>query len=604
MAIIPEHILDQVRQANDIVEVINGYFPLKRRGANFLALCPFHKEKTPSFNVHPGKQIYHCFGCGAGGDVFGFVMKYENLPFMDAVRRLAERGGVHLEVTQAPGTPTRDEKDALFKLHEAVTLFFHHNLLTEKSAEPGRAYLKKRQIPVEVIKRWRLGYAPDAWDGLIQWARGKGFKLGLLADAGLVVPREGSDGFYDRFRGRMMIPIADDQGRVVAFSGRILTDAKDQPKYVNSPETAIFQKGRILFALDRARQAIQDAQHVIVCEGQLDTIACHEAGFSNVVAPQGTAFTEQHARMLKRFTDEVVLMFDGDEAGQNAAVRNAEPLWELGVIVRVALLPGKHDPDSFLKEEGAEKLRALLGGAPSFFDFLLDRLSRQHDARTDRGKRQIAEEMVPWLCRLRDPIQQARFAEMTAKRLGVREEAVRQAMRNSQRHGYRQPDAATPEEAESIQRPAGPPSEQTLLQVMLADERITDIVAERLDHGWLSGSVAADLVVRVLDLHGRGAWNGAPSLLNTVDQASQRLLSELLLKPSPKGDGLLVAAECLATLERHGLEQEMQAVRKQLGAAGLTAEETSRLQLQALDLRKRMDNIARLLKDSTRETRH
>jgi DNA primase len=453
MAIIPEHILDQVRQANDIVEVINGYFPLKRRGANFLALCPFHKEKTPSFNVHPGKQIYHCFGCGAGGDVFGFVMKYENLPFMDAVRRLAERGGVHLEVTQAPGTPTRDEKDALFKLHEAVTLFFHHNLLTEKSAEPGRAYLKKRQIPVEVIKRWRLGYAPDAWDGLIQWARGKGFKLGLLADAGLVVPREGSDGFYDRFRGRMMIPIADDQGRVVAFSGRILTDAKDQPKYVNSPETAIFQKGRILFALDRARQAIQDAQHVIVCEGQLDTIACHEAGFSNVVAPQGTAFTEQHARMLKRFTDEVVLMFDGDEAGQNAAVRNAEPLWELGVIVRVALLPGKHDPDSFLKEEGAEKLRALLGGAPSFFDFLLDRLSRQHDARTDRGKRQIAEEMVPWLCRLRDPIQQARFAEMTAKRLGVREEAVRQAMRNSQRHGYRQPSQSSAQRDRRRSRP-------------------------------------------------------------------------------------------------------------------------------------------------------
>jgi DNA primase len=604
MPIIPDHVLDQVRQANDIVEVINGYFPLKRRGANFIALCPFHKEKTPSFNVHPGKQIYHCFGCGAGGDVFGFVMKYENLPFMDAVRKLAERGGVHIEVEQAPGAPTRDEKDALYKLHEAVTLFFHQNLLSEKAAEPGRAYLKKRQIPVEVIKRWRLGYAPDAWDGLIQWARGKGIKIGLLEAAGLVVPRDGGDGFYDRFRGRMMIPIADDQGRVVAFSGRILTDAKDQPKYVNSPETAIFQKGRILFALDRAKAGIQEAQHVIVCEGQLDAIACHEAGFGNVVAPQGTAFTEQHARMLKRFTDEVVLMFDGDEAGQNAAVRNAEPLWELGIAIRVALLPGKHDPDSFLKEEGPAKLRELLTGAPAFFDFLLNRLSQQHNARTDRGKRQIAEEMVPWLCRLREPIQQARFTEMTARRLEVREEAVRQAMRNHVRQGARPRESIAEPVPEMTTQPPGTPAEQTLLQMTLADERVADIVMERLDQDWLSNSLAADLIRRVVDLHARGGWNGSSSLLHAVDEAGQKLMTEILLRPTPKGEGTAVAGECLATIERIALDQELRGVRQRLAAAGLSAEESDRLQLRALDLRKRMDHIAQLLKDSTRELRH
>ena len=256
--LIADHILEQIRQNNDIVEVIGSYFPLKRAGANFRALCPFHKEKTPSFNVNPQKQIWHCFGCGAGGDVFTFVMKYENLDFISAVRRLAERTGVRLEFEETASEPNRDQKELLFRLHEQVAGFFHQTLLKEKSAEPARAYLKKRSITADVVKRWRLGYSPDAWDALIQWAASREFSAELLETAGLALRRERGDGFYDRFRGRLMFPICDEQGRVVAFSGRILTDAKDQPKYVNSPETPIFQKGKILFALDKARRAILD----------------------------------------------------------------------------------------------------------------------------------------------------------------------------------------------------------------------------------------------------------------------------------------------------------------------------------------------------------
>jgi len=594
---ISDHILEQVRSANDIVEVISGYFPLKRRGANFIALCPFHKEKTPSFNVHPVKQIWHCFGCGAGGDVFKFVMQYENLPFTDAVRRLAERAGVALEFEAGGSGPSRDEKDALFKLHELAASFFHQHLLKQPADSPVQAYLKKRRISAETAKRWQLGFSPDAWDDLLQWAASKKYAATVLESAGLALKRD-NGGHYDRFRGRLMFPICDEQGRVVAFSGRILTEAKDQPKYVNSPETAIFMKGKILFALDRAKRAILDQKLAIVCEGQLDTITCHENGFANVVAPQGTAFTEQHARILKRHTDEVILMFDGDDAGQNAAVRNAEPLWELGVSIRVALLPEGDDPDSFLKRDGPEQLRALLDAAPGFFDFLLQRLSRQHDARTERGKVQIADQMTPWLCRIRDPILQAAFTQRTAARLEVREEVLRRKMKDVARHGPSPAPGEPPPPEEEPSRPDGLPAELALLQLVLGDEQLLEMATERLDHAWLTDSVAAGLLARVVNLYMRGQWTGPNSLLHGADEVESRLLSGLLLQAHSTNEPMAVAAGCLTTLERRHLERQWQELRRQLARPGLPPAELLRLQKDALDLRRKLDNIPPLFKNT------
>ncbi len=590
--IIPDHILEKVRLANDIVEVINGYFPLKRRGANFIALCPFHKEKTPSFNVHPQKQIWHCFGCGAGGDVFRFVMQYENLPFADAVRRLAERAGIVLEFEDDKGGPSRNEKELLFRLHEQVAAFFHQHLLQQPANSPPRLYLQKRQIRNETVKRWQLGYSPEAWDALLRWADDKKFSAALLEAAGLALKREGG-GFYDRFRGRLMFPICDEQGRVVGFSGRILTDAKDQPKYVNSPETAIFQKGKILFGLDKAKKAILDERVAIVCEGQLDTITCHENGFPNVVAPQGTAFTDQHARILKRHTDEVILMFDGDEAGQNAAVRNAEPLWELGVTLRVALLPEGEDPDSFLKQNGPAKLRELLNNAPGFFDFLLQRLSRQYDARTERGKVQIADQMTPWLCRIRDPILQATFTQRTAARLDVREEVLRQKMKDFTRHGPRPPQEALLPGAETTLS-GGTPDERTLLRLMLNDERVIEMVAERLDRDWLSESAAAAVITRVLDLHAHNRWDNPTSLLSDPSRTEENnLISELLLFPQTETKPLDTAAGCLSALEDKWLATQLALIRKRLAEPHLSREEMEELLRHHAQLDKRQRELGR-----------
>lgn len=587
---IPDHILDQIRQNNDVVDVIGSYFPLKRAGANFRALCPFHKEKTPSFNVNPTKQIWHCFGCGVGGDVFTFVMKYESLDFMSAVRRLAERAGIKLEMEEAGVGPTRGEKDSLLKLHDDVAAWFQQLLLKDKSAEVARRYLEKRKISLATVKKWRIGYAPEAWDGLLQWAQAKQYPAALLETAGLVV--RGERDVYDRFRGRLMFSIGDEQGRVVAFSGRILTEAKDQPKYVNSPETPIFQKGKILFALDKARRAIADEGHAIVCEGQIDTISCHEAGVENVVAPQGTALTEQHARVLKRYADEVVLMFDADAAGQNAAVRGAEALLEAGLVVRVAILPQGHDPDSLVKEKGATELKKLVTEAGGVFVYLLERLSREYDTRTERGKLLVAQQMVEWIARIPSPVLASTHIQQTAARLDVPEEAIRGELRK--RRGPKRPErVATEEIAIEPDRPALA-AEERLLELMLSDERMLTLTAEQADRAWLTDSLAGQLIEKALDLYNSNRWAGPSSLMNASQTEDATKLVSRLMLTAHRDAQAEAAGDCLRALERLWVERQWKDLRKQLAQPSLPRMEMIKLQERVLDLRRRLDNIAPL----------
>jgi DNA primase len=596
-AFISDQMLDRVRSANEIVEVIGTYFPLKRAGTNFRALCPFHKEKTPSFNVHPQKQVWRCFGCGAGGDVFTFVMRYENLDFVGAVQRLADRAGIPLESDSSRNGPTRSQKDALFKLHDEAATLFHQNLLHDPTAQIARDYLAKRKISTDTATKWRLGYALDRWDALLQWARERNLPETLLESAGLIV--RGNKGVYDRFRGRLMISICDEQGRVCAFSARILTDAKDQPKYVNSPETPIFQKGKMLFALDKARRPILDENQVILCEGQLDAITCHEAGVDNVVAPQGTAFTEHHARILKRHADEAVLMFDSDHAGQNAAMKNAEPLWENGFAIRVVVLPTGHDPDSFVKAEGAEKLRGLIRSAPRFFDFLLDHLSRQHDPKTERGKLQIANLMAQWLCKVRDPLLQGAHTQETARRLDVREDIIRQVMK--QVAGKKRPTdlADTGQDRGGTQVtdanpaiPSGSAAEEILLQTMFADERVMDWIDQHLDRAWLTSSIASRIIRQTLDLHIANQWAGPASLFNqSANDQTSRLLADISTRPPIQGSLQRAAADCLSTLHRDWINLRLKSLRHALSNPSMPVPEALKLQKEVFDLRRALDQI-------------
>jgi DNA primase len=545
--------LDRIRAASDVVDVIGSYLPLKKAGANFVALCPFHKEKTPSFSVNPHRQIFHCFGCHKGGDVFTFVKEYENIGFADAVRRLADRAKIPLEFAQSPGEQqSRHLKDQLLEIHEQIARRWQNCLLNEGAGQLARDYLAKRGVSPEAVKLFRLGAAPEAWDDTVNWAKSKGYDLDSVEKSGLIIRK--SDGqraadvpsaepsepissasgtlaarFYDRFRGRLMFPICNEQGRVIGFSGRVLAGDEKAAKYVNSPETPIFTKSKVFYGLDKSKRAILDAGFAVVCEGQLDLIACFMAGVQNVVAPQGTAFTEQHARILKRYVDEAVLCFDSDEAGQNAAVRSLDHLLASGLAVRVAVVPAPHDPDSFIKANGGEAFRKLIEKAEGFFDYFLNRLSRLHDANSDKGRLAILRGMAEVLHKTGNVVLIDTYAQKTALRLGVSPEAVRAefAKFKAQGSGFKvaeaeADDATLNAEPGTSNRPS--PQEFWLLKLLLLHDDLAAWAALHLDASWVQHSVARQIVERRLAAQAKETWKNLAAFLDECETPEMRSL--------------------------------------------------------------------------------
>jgi DNA primase len=520
--------LEQIRAASDIVEVITHVLPLKRAGANFVALCPFHKEKTPSFSVNPSKQIFYCFGCHKGGDVFTFIQDYENIGFVEAVRRLAERAGVPLELV-ADGADKQGYylKELLLQIHEQIAQRWHQALLHDAAGQVARDYLAARKVPPEALQLFRLGYASDGWDDTVRWAKAKNYDLSVVEQAGLILRKEGTDHFYDRFRGRLMFPICDEQGRVVAFSGRVLSPDAPGGKYINSPETPIFTKGKVFFGLDKSKRSILEAQYAVVCEGQLDLIRCYVSGISNIVAPQGTALTVDHARILKRYADEVVLCFDSDNAGQKAADRSLDSLLASGLAIRVAVIPAPHDPDSYIRELGPQAFKSLLENARGFFDYYLDRCCGLHDLATDKGRLAVSRAMAEAVNKTGSTVLIDTYAQKTAHRLGISPDAVRLEFRRLQPGRKTLSQEASPDPAVSPEPAPPSPQEFWLLRLLLLDDDLADWLFRHLELDWLQHPV----VRRVIDLrwqaHREGRWTGVAALLSQLqDSAVNRLVSE------------------------------------------------------------------------------
>lgn len=434
MSRISEETIQRVAEANDIVEVISSYFPLKRAGTSWRALCPFHREKTPSFHVNPQRQSYHCFGCGAGGTVFRFVMEYEHVDFPSAVRRLAQRAGVPVieEAGSAPDDRTLLLRKRLLALHAEAASWFHENLLKSSNAETARRYLQSRKISTETARSWLLGYAPESRNSLLDHLRSQQFSNEEIMQGGLALAKEearesdaGVSGgrLFPRFRGRLMFPIRNDYGEVIAFSGRVLDPAVKTAKYVNSPDTALFSKGRVVYGLDKSKRALIEASTAIVCEGQIDVIRAFEAGVRNVIAPQGTAFTSEQARLLRRFVETVILCFDSDQAGQKAIGRSLPALLGCGLEVRVALLPEGEDPDSLIRSTGAAPFREIISAAPRFFDYALERLAKNGSLDNPAGKLRAAQKLGPYVAAMTDPLLRESTTRMICVRLGITEAA-------------------------------------------------------------------------------------------------------------------------------------------------------------------------------------
>ena len=417
----PEELIEEVRTRNDIVEVISGYVRLQKKGSNYFGLCPFHNEKSPSFSVSPGKQMYYCFGCGAGGNVITFLMEYENQTFPEAVRTLAQRAGIALpEADDSKEARQADSRRAkLLEINKEAAKYFYYQLRTERGSV-GMEYLRKRELSDETMNHFGLGYANKYSNDLIQYLKSKGYSEDLIRDAGLCNVDE-KHGMYDKFWNRVMFPIQDINHRVIGFGGRVMGDGK--PKYLNSPETEIFDKSRNLYGLNFARTSRKG--NVILCEGYMDVIAMHQAGFTQAVASLGTAFTSGQAILLRRYANEILLSYDSDGAGVNAALRAIGILKEAGMTGRVINLEPYKDPDEFIKALGGEEFQKRLDHAENSFFFELRQLQKNYDLSDPEQKTAFHREIARKLCTFSEEVERENYIEAVAQRYHIGFENLR-----------------------------------------------------------------------------------------------------------------------------------------------------------------------------------
>lgn len=437
---IPENKLSEIKNAADILDIISEAVILKKAGKNYVGLCPFHSEKTPSFTVSPAKQIFYCFGCGTGGNVFSFLTKHEGLTFPEAAKRLAARYGIEIPEYLSPAKQQQiSERERLFQINLQAMDFYHQILRNSVGGEKARTYLAKRGVSLQTIANYKLGYAPDGWDNLLDFFSKKEVSAALLEKSGLVLPRKNRTGHYDRFRNRIIFPIVDVNSQVVGFGGRVLDDSL--PKYLNSPETPVYNKSRSLYGIHRARERCRITGTVFIVEGYLDLLALHQHGIENSVATLGTALTAEHVRILKRYATRMVLVYDSDEAGIRSAQRCIETFWKEHVDFRredvfseenadthVMVLPAGHDPDSYLFEYGPESFLKAASTAPGIITFLMDCAANKHGLTTE-GKIRIIADLQDALAAVNDPVAQALYIKQLAERIDIAEGAILERIR-------------------------------------------------------------------------------------------------------------------------------------------------------------------------------
>jgi DNA primase len=594
MGTIPSQNIEQIAAANDIVEVIGSYFPLKRAGTTFKALCPFHQEKTPSFTVSPQRQTFHCFGCGVGGSVFRFVMDYEHLDFPSAVRKLAARAGVPVIEERGPsGDDDRqhETRRTLLQLHAEATEWFHENLVKGKAGAPARDYLKKRAIDRRIADDWQIGFAPESWDAFLTWAIDRGYRRPQILQSGLIKPRDENrpDGeAYDRFRGRIMFPIHNDVGEVIAFSGRVLEKEAEGAKYLNSPETPLFRKGRVLFGLHKTKRGLIEANCAIVCEGQLDLITVFEAGITNVVAPQGTAFTEDQARILKRFVNEVVLCFDADTAGQKAAERSLDALLQNNLIVRVAEMPAGEDPDSMIRHRGKDEFEKRVAGARDFFDSWIEHETASTDLDSLGAKMQLARKLADTVARVQDPLMRGEVANKVSARLGVPRSDFERLLTKPNRERV-----STDDPRGETMTPAPRHEVGMLCLLALRHAEAREFLQAQTWREMLAQTPDAEILGRILGADLRpddpASINAFMSGLSTTDEA---LVSSWLLQKMPP-NGLEVAKGWWNGLRQAALRRQLQIAEGRMKLPGMTTGEAVNLQKQILDLTEQVRELSK-----------
>lgn len=535
---IDERVIDEVSNASDIVSVIGEYIPLKRAGQNFKACCPFHQEKTPSFVVSPQKQIFHCFGCGEGGNVFSFLMKYEQMSFPEAVRFLANKSGIIVPEERAKVNPEKvSEKKQMEKIYEVAAAFYKGLLFKSTLAENARDYLKKRGISSDVATEFGLGFSPEGWHELFDHLNKAGFDNNLIMKSGLVMTsRKGSA--YDFFRGRLMFPIKNVKDKVIAFGGRTLE--KEEPKYINTAETDFFRKRFELYGLNGAKKHVYGggpADGVLfVVEGYLDVISLAQFGIKNSVAPLGTSLTEDHVRVIKRYSDSAVLVFDGDNAGIKAAMRSIDSFISEEVPVKILMLPEGHDPDTFVREKGADAFYEKAAHALDIFDFKLKVLERTYSVDDPDGALKISQAMLDLVSKVRSPVLKDKYIYMLSAAVRVSEGALRDALKKMSFNSSYSPERF--DSVEPVLQPVKPrrktairdSAEFQLLYILLTNPKFGKLVFEELDADDFESNAARVLFAAAEKVFNAGEILSFAALTNKVeDQEAAKALSELAL---------------------------------------------------------------------------
>src|SRR5581483_4937518 len=595
---LPRNFAEEVRNQADIVRIVSDYVSLKKRGSSWIACCPFHNEKTPSFNVHPGKQLFKCFGCGVAGDVFGFIRQIERCTFPEAIKTVADKCGIpipQVDETEDYKRASR-ERDDLLQLNEWAAQFFEDQLGQGAEGKRAQDYLDSRGISPETRRLMRLGYAPNSWAALLAELKRRGADGGQIEKSGLVTIRDNGIGYYDRFRGRVMFPISDAQGRIIAFGGRII--GQGEPKYLNSPETPVYSKGRNLFGLNFAKEEIRRRDVAILVEGYLDFTIPFQSGVRNVIASLGTALTEQQVKLLGRYTRRIVVNYDPDSAGVNATKRSLEILLAEGFKVNVLSLPNGQDPDEFVLNNGAAAYRELLRTSLPYLEYIVEQSIKEHDLTKPAGKVETLNAILPYLVKVRDKIERSEYAGRVADRLKLEDRVVREELKRAVAGRQEQLDESALRARNDLMQ-----AEKLLLSLYTNSERIRRSIYPAMSETDFTGLRAAEIFRASIHLTASDAamdfgtfssWFAEQEIED--EELIENLLPGILLEGATlvearDEDSLITEAhECLAAIRRKKLQQELDGLQTDIRQAERTGDQSKLHDLlrQRMELQKQL----------------
>ncbi|HKA17254.1 MAG TPA: DNA primase [Blastocatellia bacterium] len=590
---LPRGFAEDVRNQSDIVRVVSDYVTLKKRGANYLACCPFHSEKTPSFTVHPGKGLFKCFGCGAGGSIFDFVMRIEGCGFPEAIRIVAQKSGIPIPVIEESDEQkkTARERETVLRLNQWAAEFFELQLHDSEEGKLAKDYVQSRGINEVTAKLFRLGYALDTWDALTTHLRERGATTDEIHSSGLAVLKD-SGGFYDRFRGRVIFPITDPQDRVIAFGGRVIGEG--EPKYLNSPETAVYTKGRNLYGLAHSRNQIREHGFAILVEGYLDSIIPFQEGVHNIVASLGTALTDNQVRLLRRYMDQpqIVVNFDPDSAGQAATMRSIDVLLAEGFKVNILRMPTKQDPDEFVRAHGVDRFRELLKTTQSYIDYIIDTAINEHDTSRPTGKVATINAILPHLARMRDKVARADYADQIANRLKIDSHIVREELKRTATNRQSAMDNKQIRASEEVTK-----GERHLLELMLANAQVRHAMIPSLSEDDYGELATGGIFAAIIDLEGGENEFDFDNLNARLEAESERALLPVLLMSDLSWTGgddfdtlFKRATDALSSIRIRRFERMLDSLQIEMGQAE-REQDVERYQLlfqRKLELKNRM----------------